>query len=142
MNHRGNQKHRCTLNSLEHTAYKKNINVRLVEQRIHTLGWSLDDALNTPKIAPKGIFKYFYKNRPALEVAIENGINENTFRSRIYRGMTILDAVTKPVRPKVRYFKGEPAIEIAKRNGIKACTYQNRIRLGWSVEDAITTPVI
>lgn len=70
--------------------------------------------------------------------AQENGINEETLKSRLRMGWDKERAVTEPTNKLLT----KEHLEIAKKNGINPGTVQNRVyALQWDIEDAITKPV-
>lgn len=80
--------------------------------------------------------------------ANELGENENFLRSRLNKGMSLEDAISKPKIPleecnaKMITFNGK-TMSIAmwsRETGIPATTLYSRLRKEWSIEKALTTP--
>ncbi|MES5896945.1 nucleoside permease [Bacillus cereus group sp. RP43] len=101
--------------------------------------WELEEALT----APPGTVRHNYEGKYEewIKRAKKNGINANTFYSRIrILGWNCEDAATKPVNEtkiEKRYW-----IDIAKQNGICHSTFKSRVNIhGWDVEKAATTPI-
>ncbi|HHT7143432.1 TPA: nucleoside permease [Bacillus cereus] len=102
--------------------------------RINELGMSVEEAITTPL----GICKE-RKHGRWKAVALENGIPESTFYSRLKLGWGYEEAATKPAR---KMNTMNEWLEIAKRNGIKRNTFYTRIHhQKLDLETAATTPV-
>jgi len=76
------------------------------------------------------------------------GINESTFDSRISRGYSLEDALTKEAKPHGakstedhlgNSFKS--ITEMLKKYGVKTSTFKKRVRDGWPLEEALTKNV-
>ncbi|OKA19964.1 nucleoside permease [Bacillus cereus] len=106
--------------------------------RAIVMGMSVEEAITTPLIPPRGRSR---KHGKWKEIALENGIPESTFYNRLQMGWTYQDAATKPARRKGEIEK--KWLNIAKKNGIGYQTFISRIRTQkWDMERAATTPVI
>lgn len=106
--------------------------------RAIVMGMSVEEAITTPLIPPRGRSR---KHGKWKEIALENGIPESTFYNRLGLGWTYQDAATKPARRKGEIEK--KWLNIAKNNGIGYHTFMSRIRAQkWDMERAATTPVI
>ena len=73
------------------------------------------------------------------KIAKENNIKVMTFYDRIKSGMTIDEAISKPVRCKK--FPNIKFTELGKKYGINASTIRSRIRKGMTIEEAVNLPV-
>lgn len=82
--------------------------------------------------------RYRYLTPADYEVAKSNGIGKATLATRVYRGMDIDLAITKPVQEQVNNIK--KWIPLAKMNGIKESTLRGRVDIGWEMELAATKP--
>lgn len=72
-----------------------------------------------------------------LELAKENGINENTFYSRVHNEWDPKDAATIPAR---KLNDRKDLVKIAEENGISASTFRSRVNsYGWDPMKAATT---
>lgn len=70
-------------------------------------GWSIERAMTTPKLDSRQVV-YYYNGRPAIDVARENGINNNVFRRRLYiKGWSIADACTVPAKKSKKQIEWE-----------------------------------
>lgn len=79
------------------------------------------------------------------EIAARNGIRKNTVYHRIhYRGMTVEEAITKPLQNRSFSRKYQKYIELAKQNGINYPTFHARLTKKttrkWTPEEAATVP--
>lgn len=77
------------------------------------------------------------------ELAEIGGMGYNTLYMRLYRGMTIDDAMTRPIVPKGRKYITANGMtltvkEWAERLGMKPGSIHERIRRGYSPEQAVT----
>lgn len=106
--------------------------------RINTHGMSVEEAITTPLRPHRGRTR---KHGQWKEIALENGIPERTFYSRLKLGWKYQNAATKPPRQKDKTEK--TWLNIAKKNGIGYHTFMSRIHTRkWDMERAATTPVI
>ena len=106
--------------------------------RTIVMGMSIEEAITTPLIPPRGRSR---KHGQWKEIALENGISERTFYSRLNLGWTYQNAATKPPRQKDKTEK--TWLNTAKKNGIGYHTFMSRIHTQrWDIERAATTPVI
>jgi hypothetical protein len=129
--------------------------------RVDELFWSPEEAATTPPLSVEEISNRSVENRKQydvirwerinkdpnnlfkftpqhLERAANNGINECTFRSRIYlQGMTVQEAITTPLKNKKpdEYYE---YLEMAKKNGVTYNAFRYRLKMGWSYRDAAT----
>lgn len=111
------------------------------------LGWTIERAATEPvrqqvkrTKVPKGAQPtHFVGERPAFEVAEENGISRELFWARMKVGWTALRAATEP--PQGTYaVGGRPALEVAAEHGITPAAFYSRIKYGWTAERAATEP--
>lgn len=72
-----------------------------------------------------------------FEIAKNNGIGKMTVYSRINKGWTIEEAITRKVRKK----KNGKWLELARQNGINENTFYGRLRYGMNEKEAATKPV-
>jgi hypothetical protein len=112
-----------------------------VYNRVYTLGWSVQRAINTPVLKPDMWLRY-------KEKCEKLGICQNTFHQRIHKGKTPEEASSYPPFSQRRpYAKGKGKItpeiaELAKQNGISHNTLDARVyNYRWDVMKAATTPV-
>jgi hypothetical protein len=100
------------------------------------------------KAAPprgKTLYEHDGKNLTIEEWSIETGINVGTIRSRLARGVSFGDAISKPVKTTpvmcVEY-QGlkRPLYTWCKMYGIDVATCKSRLKNGWSIHDALNTP--
>nr|WP_223838250.1 nucleoside permease [Bacillus cereus] len=116
-------------------AESNGISYYTVYSRINESGMSIEEAITTPL----GICKE-RKHGKWTKIALENGILESTFYSRLKLGWGYEEAATKPAREMNTMNEW---LEIAKRNGIKRNTFYTRIyHQKLDLETAATRPVI
>lgn len=74
---------------------------------------------------------------------IENGnVKDSTVRSRICRGMSPEEALTKDVHtPDKLFYKGIPLAEYCRKNDIDYKLVVSRICDGWDIESAVEAPI-
>jgi len=72
------------------------------------------------------------------EIAVITGVNAQTLRSRIRKGMTLEQAIIKPVTERIKLTKRQ--VSTAESNGISKKLIFNRVNSGWKLNDAITLP--
>lgn len=94
MSKRYQNKKRCLLNTVEHLCYKMELNSELVRDRL-SLGYSYKDAFSPKKENTGRPFKIYYRGKPAVLVAEELGIKKQTFYTRIYKGLTVSQALER-----------------------------------------------
>ncbi|MED1612533.1 nucleoside permease [Bacillus paranthracis] len=115
------------------------INRIRLNSRVYDFDWDVEEAITAP--IGTVIHEYERKHGNWPKIALENGININTFYTRLQMGWTYQDAATKPARRKGDIEK--KWLNIAKNNGIGYHTFLSRIRTQkWDMERAATTPVI
>lgn len=90
------------------------------------------------------------KTLPFIEMAEDHGITRETLKSRVCRGMSIEDAIAKPVvrhsgstRGRLYEFnsKHHSAAEWSAITGIPYKTLLHRLHAGWDIGKALTTRV-
>jgi predicted DNA-binding transcriptional regulator AlpA len=78
------------------------------------------------------------------EIAAKHGIRKSTVYQRIYYGMTLEEAITKPLQNRSFSRKYQKYIELAKQNGISYPTFHARLTKKtsrkWTPEEAATIP--
>ena len=126
------------------TAEKNGVSKDLLEQRLRRLNWSRRRAVNeTPK--KHGDHKYWYG------IAKGNGINYNTFTSRISRGWEPERAATEAAcsrkesgtrSGRVRKRFSKEALDMLEKSGIAYATFRARVETGWDEMEAASHPVI
>jgi len=100
--------------------------------------WTKEEAITTP---PKNIPQALKNYDPDIMEAKANGINENTYRSRLALGWTVKQAKTIPVNS--HRILTEEEDKVRKANGIRRNLVRDRLLEGWDIEDAITvTPKV
>jgi len=71
----------------------------------------------------------------------ETGIVAATIKTRLRKGWSIYDALTKPTRKYIEYDgRSQTISEWSREVGIGKATVRKRLQLGWSVHDALTKP--
>ena len=104
-------------------------------------GWTLTEALTGCRREKKTNY---------AEIARQNGIEYVTLKARLRKGMSIEEAIAKPVRkysftstdtstPILRKRKGT-IIEKVRAKGLNYRGVMSRVHKGWSVEKAISVP--
>jgi len=121
---------------------KMGVSYTMALQRYVYWGYTLDEAVNKPKRTQKDLVKdrrkYFYKGRPALDVAVENGITKRAFFARVITyGWSVQQACTIPLMRR----KHPDLQEIRKISVSDYNTILCRINRGWSKEDALRVPI-
>lgn len=92
------------------------------------------------------MFEYKGKMYSLKELSKLTNIKYNTLLSRIHEGMSIKEAIEKPLyakQSKKRYeYKGKLyyVSELMQFTNLARYTVDKRLRNGWSVEDALTKP--
>ncbi|MBB6021419.1 hypothetical protein HNR77_002514 [Paenibacillus sp. JGP012] len=128
-------------------AEKIGIKPAMLDRRIRAQGWTKERAMTTP---PRGVTD----RRKWLQIALENGINKNTFYNRIRLGWKMEQAAMKPLQTSeeireqalratecIRVLPKE-YIQLADQNGIPYSTFHNRVKnCGWDMERAATEPL-
>lgn len=72
-------------------------------------------------------------------IARENNINYCTLYDRVKAGLSIEEAISKPIR--LKRFPNINFNKLSKEYGISASTIRSRLYKGWALEDALSTPV-
>ena len=131
-------------------ASKNNISRDNVNKRIRWLGWSKKRAITEKPRHPNNDYSEW------LDILDKNGINRQTFYTRIRNGCDINKAVTMPAmtkeekfnllneiaKKKVRKYPKE-IVELAKSNGISYNTFRFRVSQSkWDMMRAATTPLM
>jgi len=125
---------------------RRGIKARTLKQRVYTLGWTVQQALDTPP-QRRGADKW----DEWKEVATRHGVSRTIYHNRVMaHGWSCEEAATTPKmtraeinRRSVRRVFTDEQLEIAKRNGISNTTLWNRVFAHkWSVEDAMTLPLV
>ncbi|HDR4393061.1 nucleoside permease [Bacillus cereus] len=115
------------------------INKNTLRNRVYNCAWDKEEAITTPP-GKKRKSKQS-QSEIWLGIAVQNGMNPNTFYSRISLGFTPEEAATKPVRKTSNLIK--EMAELAEKNGINYQTFYSRIRnYKWDIELAATIPPI
>jgi hypothetical protein len=89
---------------------------------------------------------YTYENQTLTfaQWCRRNGIKPETVDSRMRKGMSFEDAITKQIKkPALHTYNGitATAMEWSNKTGIPKKVISNRIGRGWSTEDALTKPL-
>lgn len=79
--------------------------LHLWQNRINR-GWSIEKAVITPRGLKKE-FKHYIGDKPAVLIALENGITKQQFWNRIQRGVDVYEACTTPMRKTKKQIKWE-----------------------------------
>lgn len=117
------------------TAKKLGISEALAKQRFYRYGWPKNKAITQP------IRKKVNHNlQPYIDAAAVNGINKDTFYSRLKYGWSKEEACL-PIQEERKenwYNRKYPKelLELAKQNGVKRSTFYARIYKGYSPEEA------
>ena len=127
------------------TAKKNGISRHTAYARVYVLNWTVEKAI-TKKIEARKCKKDFLTDKVKRELK-KNGIPEELFVNRLYRGLSVADACKKEYNYNENRAKRYPKeiVDIARSNGIAYDRLTWRVRKGWSLEDASTrkpmTPV-
>lgn len=125
-------------------ADKNGINRKMLNKRVHELGWDIDRAITTPKIVRRTGWTEW------KDIALSNGVNYDCFKNRVKRyGFTQEQAAMTPKMTKEEIAKNsnrkypQQYLDLALKNGIPKSTFYKRVKdLGWSLIQAATTPKI
>ena len=108
-----------------------------LDKRVRDYDWDLELAI-TKKVTRRGKYKKW------LEIARENGVNPNTFMSRVNKmGMKPEEACKKVISTK----RGRPCkiakkwFELAEKNGISESTLKTRYYRGMNLKEAATKKI-
>lgn len=97
------------------------------------------------KNKPLGSLEYKGEIKSLAQWAISKGMNPDTLRSRLQKGMPVEAALETPVKqPQVYEFQGVRAnlAEHSKKVGIPYALVHGRIHsLGWTLDRALSTPI-
>lgn len=88
--------------------------------------------------------EYNGKTYTISELAEIVGMNRSTLSTRLFEGLSIEEAISKPIPEKVTItFKGKTKTvpEFAKEYGLTYRQLQKRLHRGWTVERALTQPL-
>ncbi|MDM5270496.1 nucleoside permease [Bacillus wiedmannii] len=115
------------------------INKNTLRNRVYNCAWDVEEAITTPprkkRVSKKSQSEIW------LEIAVKNGMNPNTFYSRLNLGFTPEEAATKPVKQTSEFIK--KMAKLAEKNGINYQTFHSRIRnYKWDIELAATVSPI
>ena len=125
-------------------AERNGINAQTLIVRVRGLAWGIEQATTKP-IQDHGKWTKW------IAIANKNGITNQTFYSRIKRGVRPETASKEPVMSKEsqvlmmaesRRKYPKELYELAQKNGIKKDTFCKRISRGWSVERAANEPLV
>lgn len=114
-----------------------------LDRRVRLLGWSKKRAVSEE-------MRKFTRYGEWVQIAKKNGINKQTFYTRVRKGWELEEAATKKpnkhllkgVHPKRRVISKE-ALQLAEKNGIPYATLYARIkRKGWDENKAASTPLM
>lgn len=84
---------------------KDSAELHLWQNRINR-GWSIEKAISTPK-GRKKEYTHFVGNKPAVLIALENGIKKQQFWDRLKKGIDVLTACTMPIRKTKKQIEWE-----------------------------------
>lgn len=100
-----------------------------------------------PKVVQKGkLHEHEGRFQTLTQWAVECGINASTIRTRMRRGETLSEAVSRPVEAAPVTMvelngKRKPLHVWCHEYEIDLRTCKTRINNGWSIQDALTLPV-
>lgn len=94
--------------------------------------WSTSEEQNNNTSRNK-FYNYNGKNYSIEQLSKEYNINENTLTTRLSRGLTIEEAINKPIGEH----SGNTVMKLSKETGINNKTLYSRLRRGYSIEEAI-----
>lgn len=112
-------------------------------------GWSTEDMLTKPvepynHILPQNGIEWNGEKKSIAAWARQYGLKEETVACRLRRGMTLEEALTKPVSGPTHMiaYKGEvrTIVSWAKEYGLDPNTVKYRLSRGYTIEEALTTP--
>ena len=124
------------------------IDAKLLYKRHFMYGWTIDRAVNQPRLqmGPRKSIKQW------AEIAEKNGICYNTFTSRVNKwGWDMERAATQPLQDKreqitkmnrLQQKYPDKYLELYKKNGIPQKTFYKRISKGMTPEQAATMPIM
>lgn len=132
-------------NEQKQTAKSNDIPLSRVRQRI-AQGWSVDKAITQPIRHKKKMHGGMrvgdaFITAVQLQIAEENGLNKDMIRHRVYRGMSVQDAIsTEKYTPEIKKHYTDADRALAEQNGISMDCVHQRIKRGWGKRKALTTP--
>ena len=86
-------------------AEKNGISRSALERRVKNYNWDIDKAITektNPKLSARNQKRTVF-TKEQLEIAKKNGINRATLYSRVHKGMTPEEAISKAVRKKTEH---------------------------------------
>ncbi|MGM1047623.1 MAG: hypothetical protein ACQEXX_15935 [Bacillota bacterium] len=128
-------------------AAKNGIRPAMLDRRVREQGWSKERAMSTPprKLTDRSRWR---------KVAEVNGINYDTFMTRVRRGWTeekaanhplqTLDEVREQALQATEHMRIYPEVylRLAEQNGIPYHTFHHRVKYcRWDIDRAATEPV-
>ena len=135
--------HEGETHTLTEWAEKVGISPATLSGRVNKNGYSYERALTEPV---EVTYEINGEAHTMMEWSKILGIKFSIVSNRVSRGMTVVDALTKPVKKAARdyayTFNGETHSlpEWAKITGIPLSTLHNRVRYKWPIERMLTEP--
>lgn len=135
--------------SLSKLCHEYNLDYNRVEGRLYR-GWSLEDAINTPRIEQDKIeLSYDNKIYSSLNsLCEENGLTYSSVYYGLKSGLSLEDAISKSKVEDCKAisfeYNGKKYRNLScfcKEHDLNYGTIQARIKRGWSIEDAINKPI-
>ena len=138
--------------SISEWATLKGIHPKTLRNRLYTLGWSFEKAIETPPSRKKrALIEYNGEKHTLPEWSNIKGIKLSTLENRLYQyGWSIERTMETPAKfrsdsyDKYIEYNGEKhtLMEWSIIKGVRYRTLRNRLyTLGWSFKEAIETPV-
>ncbi len=125
----------------------KCVHKKMLNNRVHNLGWDKERAINTPPIVRNRNLNQTY-----AKIAKENGISLDSFAYRINHGWSLEEASTTPIMDLKVHMRElgkasrkypKELIALAEENGIPIKTFYKRIEIRkMDPYAAATTPLI
>jgi hypothetical protein len=147
-------------------ALRNGINYGTYITRVNN-GWSPEEAAVTPPMTPKEALQIantiqseinrdrynelnkdpdnlFHLTPELIQIGVENGISEETIKSRVYKlGWTVDEAIgVPPIKNVTDHPEFENYACLAENNGIPKRNFVQRLWYGWTFERASTEPLI
>src|SRR5699024_543177 len=128
------------------TAEDNGIPLSRVRQRIHQ-GWDVEKATTMPVRHKKKTHGGMtvgdkFITAEQLKIGESNGLNRDMIRHRVYRGMRVLDAITKEkYTPEIKKHYTDADRKTAEKNGLTMDLVYQRVKRGWGKKKALSTPV-
>lgn len=133
--------------SLKEFCRECNLDYNLISGRVLS-GWSLEDAINKPRIYNNKAKGFSYNGNEYSSISSfckEHGLNYQFVRSRLKRGWSLEDAISKPKKTtravNITSYRGkeyDSVMALCKEHDLDYDLVTNRLRCGWNLEDALS----